>query len=86
MIDARRTIAPHSLQPDVRARRDAAIDALNALELADFAEVLSATADSCYAAEGELSASWQDKSAGRPWNTLGNALDKLAGRMLPWSR
>ena len=86
MLDASRTIAPHSLWPDVRARRDAAIAALDALELADFAEVLSAVADSCYAAEGELSSAWQDKSAGRPWYTLGTALDKLAGKMLPWSR
>ena len=86
MLDASRTIAPHALSPEVRKRRDAAIDALNALELSDFAEVLSAAGDKASEAGAELDAAWQDKSAGNGWHVVAAAFDKLAGQFLPFSR
>ena len=45
------------------------------------ATILRNAAQAAYEAAGELSAAWQDKTAGAPWNVVAKELERCATRI-----
>lgn len=71
---------------DAQTRIANAIAALNALELDDFAPVLTAASDAAFLAAAELQSAWQSADPDPRWMSAGKALILCADRIAKATR